>query len=254
MGHHQPHVAWSAICLHVKEVLAWRQLHYSYLSPCCGPALDRLASIRPAVACVSISSISLLSTYSLSCIQLQDFERLLQDVNRTIYKTIKVYVDEVFLADPDDEDGGTPTQPESPDMVLISFEEFKSIMDEHDVIPIWVNPHQFAQHKQAPAFRGLSPAEREVLLLLGSEITAAQGQMLIQENESKVGEHACKSVLQEFVVRLEHNSNGVHGVQYTLFRRHLVDRYCRRQNSSHSTVGPVLLATLCGNHAELMCM
>jgi hypothetical protein len=39
---------------------------------------------------------------------------------------------------------------------------------------------------QAPALRALSPAEREVLLLLGSDIAANQGQLLIQEND-KVG-------------------------------------------------------------------
>lgn len=39
---------------------------------------------------------------------------------------------------------------------------------------------------QAPCFRSLSPAEREVLLLLGTDIAATQGQMLIQEND-KVG-------------------------------------------------------------------
>jgi len=32
--------------------------------------------------------------------------------------------------------------------MLLSFEEFKQIMDEWDVIPIFVNPHKFAQHKQ----------------------------------------------------------------------------------------------------------
>lgn len=110
---------------------------------------------------------------------------MLQDVNRTIYKTIKVYVDEVFLAEAGDEDMPATAGPS--DMVLISFEEFKQIMDEHDVIPIWVNPHKFAQHKQAPAFRALCPAEREVLLLLGSDVAATEGHVLIQENESKVG-------------------------------------------------------------------
>jgi hypothetical protein len=32
--------------------------------------------------------------------------------------------------------------------LLLSFEEFRTIMDEYDVIPIFVNPHKFAQHKQ----------------------------------------------------------------------------------------------------------
>lgn len=124
----------------------------------------------------------------------QDFERLLQDVNRTIYKTIKVYVDEAFLGDPDNEGLDTPS--DDPDMVLISFEEFKHIMDEHDVIPIWVNPHKFAQHKQAPAFRALSPGEREVLLLLGSDVSSAAGTVLIQENESKV--YGCNNYCQAY--------------------------------------------------------
>jgi hypothetical protein len=51
------------------------------------------------------------------------------------------------------------------------------------VIPIFVNPHKFAQHKQAPPLRALTPAEREVLLLLGSDISATEGQLLIQEND-----------------------------------------------------------------------
>lgn len=36
---------------------------------------------------------------------------------------------------------------------------------------------------QAPAFRALSPAEREVLLLLGSAVDANEGHVLIQEND-----------------------------------------------------------------------
>ena len=56
-------------------------------------------------------------------------------------------------------------------------------MDDYDVIPMFVNPHKSAQHKQAPAFREMTPAEREVLLLLGSEIQAQAGQLLIHENE-----------------------------------------------------------------------
>jgi hypothetical protein len=65
----------------------------------------------------------------------------------------------------------------------LSFEEFKNIMEDYDVIPMFVNPHKSAQHKQAPAFRNMTPAEREVLLLLGSEIQAQAGQILIHENE-----------------------------------------------------------------------
>ncbi len=49
---------------------------------------------------------------------------------------------------------------------LLSFDEFRDIMNKHDVIPMFISPHKFAQHKQAPSFRGLSPAEREVILLL----------------------------------------------------------------------------------------
>lgn len=54
------------------------------------------------------------------------------------------------------------------------------------VLPIWQNPHKFAQHKQAPALRSLTAAEREVLLLLGSDISSSEGHILIQEND-KVG-------------------------------------------------------------------
>jgi len=36
----------------------------------------------------------------------------------------------------------------SDSQMLLSFEEFKQIMDDWDVIPIFVNPHKFAQHKQ----------------------------------------------------------------------------------------------------------
>ncbi|WIA37314.1 hypothetical protein OEZ86_014249 [Tetradesmus obliquus] len=106
----------------------------------------------------------------------EDFERLLQDVNRTTYKEIKVYVDEEVFP----EEGGGCNDPR---LLLLSFQEFRTIMDEYDVIPIFVNPHKFAQHKQAPALRALSPAEREVLLLLGSDVAASQGQLLIQEND-----------------------------------------------------------------------
>lgn len=51
------------------------------------------------------------------------------------------------------------------------------------VIPIFVNPHKFAQHKQAPALRALTPSEREVLLLLGSDVSTTEGHILIQEND-----------------------------------------------------------------------
>jgi hypothetical protein len=51
------------------------------------------------------------------------------------------------------------------------------------VIPIWQNPHKFAQHKQAPALRSLAPAEREVLLLLGSDVSTTKGNTIIQEND-----------------------------------------------------------------------
>lgn len=36
---------------------------------------------------------------------------------------------------------------------------------------------------QAPAFRSLCPNEREVLLLLGTDISCEEGQTLIQEND-----------------------------------------------------------------------
>ncbi len=40
---------------------------------------------------------------------------------------------------------------------------------------------------QAPSFRTLTPAEREVILLLGTELRPAEGEVLIEENE-KVGQ------------------------------------------------------------------
>jgi len=36
---------------------------------------------------------------------------------------------------------------------------------------------------QAPALRALSPAEREVLLLLGTDVTGSTEELLIQEND-----------------------------------------------------------------------
>jgi hypothetical protein len=44
---------------------------------------------------------------------------------------------------------------------------------------------------QAPALRALSPAEREVLLLLGSDVAASQGQLLIQENDKVRVRNVC---------------------------------------------------------------
>ena len=55
-------------------------------------------------------------------------------------------------------------------------------MDDFDVIPMFFAPHKSAQHKQAPAYRGLSPGEREVLLLLGTDVRPAPGELLIAEN------------------------------------------------------------------------
>lgn len=40
---------------------------------------------------------------------------------------------------------------------------------------------------QAPAFRSLSPSEREVLLLLGTDISCEESQTLIQENDKVTG-------------------------------------------------------------------
>jgi hypothetical protein len=70
-----------------------------------------------------------------------------------------------------------PTIPNIGQQVLLPFAVLLQ------VIPIFVNPHKFAQHKQAPPLRALTPAEREVLLLLGSDISATEGQLLIQEND-----------------------------------------------------------------------
>jgi hypothetical protein len=49
-----------------------------------------------------------------------------------------------------------------------------------NLLPSCTAMHPFLQ---APALRALCPAEREVLLLLGSDIAASQGQLLIQEND-----------------------------------------------------------------------
>jgi hypothetical protein len=48
----------------------------------------------------------------------------------------------------------------SDSQMLLSFEEFKQIMDEWDVIPIFVNPHKFAQHKQVGHSTMLHAVER----------------------------------------------------------------------------------------------
>ena len=42
---------------------------------------------------------------------------------------------------------------------------------------------------QAPALRALTPAEREVLLLLGSDVSTTQGHILIQENDRVSGDN-----------------------------------------------------------------
>jgi hypothetical protein len=62
--------------------------------------------------------------------------------------------------------------------VLLSFEDFAAIMEEHDVIPMFVNPHKSALHKQPPAFRAMSPEEREVISLLGTELNLQVSQGL----------------------------------------------------------------------------
>jgi hypothetical protein len=59
--------------------------------------------------------------------------------------------------------------------VLLSYEDFEAIMDEHDVIPMFVNPHKSALHRQPPAFRAMCPEEREVISLLGTELNLKVG-------------------------------------------------------------------------------
>jgi hypothetical protein len=48
---------------------------------------------------------------------------------------------------------------------------------------MFLTPHKFARHKQLPALRNLTPGEREVVLLLGSDVRPAQGQLLINYDE-----------------------------------------------------------------------
>jgi len=48
---------------------------------------------------------------------------------------------------------------------------------------MFLTPHKFARHKQLPALRNLDPAEREVVLLLGSDVRPAKGQLLINYDE-----------------------------------------------------------------------
>jgi hypothetical protein len=51
---------------------------------------------------------------------------------------------------------------------------------------MFLTPHKLARHKQLPALRNLSPAEREVVLLLGSDVRPEKGALLINYDE-KVG-------------------------------------------------------------------
>lgn len=75
------------------------------------------------------------------------------DVNTATRKAVAVYVEQLFGNEGEgiDEEVAPVLDEElgdSQEEVLISFEEFRTIMEEYDVIPIFVNPHKFAQHKQ----------------------------------------------------------------------------------------------------------
>lgn len=48
---------------------------------------------------------------------------------------------------------------------------------------MFLTPHKFAKHKQLPALRNLSPAEREVVLLLGSDVRPSKDSLLINYDE-----------------------------------------------------------------------
>jgi hypothetical protein len=62
---------------------------------------------------------------------------------------------------------------------------------------------------QALALRALSPAEREVLLLLGSDVAASQGQLLIQENDKVTHAPLLLLLLLLFILCPAHSTSGL---------------------------------------------
>jgi hypothetical protein len=85
----------------------------------------------------------------------------------------------VFAEGAEDDVAGGAVSPE----MLLSFDEFRAIMEEHDVLPMFLTPHNFPRHRQLPALRNLTPAEREVVLLLGSDVRPARDSLLINYDE-----------------------------------------------------------------------
>jgi hypothetical protein len=58
---------------------------------------------------------------------------------------------------------------------------------------MFLTPHKFARHKQLPALRNLDPAEREVVLLLGSDMRPQRDALLINYDEKVGGRGVIKS-------------------------------------------------------------
>lgn len=52
---------------------------------------------------------------------------------------------------------------------------------------MFLTPQNFPYHRQLPALRHLAPAEREVVLLLGSDVRPDEGQLLINYDEKVRG-------------------------------------------------------------------
>lgn len=61
----------------------------------------------------------------------------------------------------------------------LDFDSFKQIMEQCAILPTFVNPQE---SDQGPAFAGLTASEKEVLFMLGTELSLEQGQKLIEEN------------------------------------------------------------------------
>lgn len=96
---------------------------------------------------------------------------------------MEVYVEEVF-EDEEKQDEGDESDDST---ALVTHDDFMSLMTENNILPLFFNPHKSSDAEQHKAFMDMTPAEREVLSLLGIELQCQKGDVLIQVSAENIG-------------------------------------------------------------------
>lgn len=87
-----------------------------------------------------------------------------------------VYVEEIF----EDDEKHLKGDQSDDSTALVTHDDFMSLMTENNILPLFFNPHKGSDAEQHKAFMDMTPAEREVLSLLGIELQCQKEDVLIQ--------------------------------------------------------------------------